>query len=71
MRLIEYELPDNPILNIPSKTENTKIRYLSNNERVRLFDTCKRSAWDRLYLLTLIAVTTGARRGELLKLKTV
>ncbi len=66
----QYELPDNPVLHIPSKPENNiKVRYLSNNERSRLFNACKRSTWDKLYLLTLMAITTGARRGELLGLK--
>jgi integrase len=66
----QYELPDNPVLHIPSKPENnTKVRYLSNNERNSLFDACKNSTWDRLYLLVLMAVITGARRSELLGLK--
>ena len=66
----QYELPDNPVLHIPSKTENnTKVRYLSNAERGSLFNACKHSTWNRLYLLVLIAITTGARRGELLNLK--
>jgi integrase len=58
------------VLHIPSKPENnTKVRYLSNNERNSLFDACKNSTWDRLYLLVLMAVITGARRSELLGLK--
>jgi len=66
----QYELPDNPVLHIPSKAENNiKVRYLSNTERSSLFDTCKCSTWNRLYLLILMAITTGARRGELLNLK--
>ena len=66
----QYELPDNPVRHILSKTENnTKVRYLSSDERGRLFDACNQSTWSRLYLLTLMAITTGARRGELLSLK--
>jgi integrase len=30
---------------------------------------CKASAWPRLYLLALMALTTGARKGELLGLR--
>jgi len=34
-----------------------------------LFEACRVSSWDRLYLLVLLALTTGARRSELLNLK--
>lgn len=44
-------------------------RVLSAKERNKLIDACKISSWNRLYLLVLMAMTTGARRGELLKLK--
>jgi len=67
---LHLELPDNPALYIPSKPENNeKTRYLSNDERSRLFKACRVSQWGKLYLLVLLAITTGARRGELLGLK--
>jgi integrase len=31
--------------------------------------SCGKAAWPKLYLLVLIAITTGARRGELLGLR--
>jgi integrase len=37
-------------------------------ERERLLAACRASAWRRLYLLVLMAITTGARRGELVAL---
>ena len=65
----EYDLPDNPtryIRSLPEKKGRT--RYLSDNERKRLFKACRASKWNKLYLLVLMAITTGARRGELLNL---
>jgi integrase len=38
-------------------------------ERKRLLVACGKAAWPKLYLLVLIAITTGARRGELLGLR--
>jgi len=59
-------LNDNPVRLAPSLTENNKrVRYLSDDERKRLLSACKASEWDKLYLLVLMAITTGARLGEL------
>jgi len=44
-------------------------RVLSDKERTRLLNACKSSKWDKLYLLVLAAITTGARRSELLGLR--
>ncbi len=66
----EYDLPDNPVRHIRSLPENNaRIRFLSDDERSRLFKACRASDWDKLYLLVLLAITTGARRGELLGLR--
>jgi len=46
-----------------------RVRYLSESERERLLTACKGASWPRLYLLTLLAMTTGGRRGELLGLR--
>jgi len=45
------------------------VRYLSDEERERLLVACRESSWPRLYVLVLMALTTGARRGELLALR--
>jgi len=45
-----------------------KERFLSPAEQEGLLKAARASHWDRLYLLVLMALTTGARRGELLKL---
>jgi integrase len=44
-------------------------RVLSADERQRLLKACQESHWEKLYLLVLMAMTTGARKGELLKLR--
>ena len=46
-----------------------KERFLSDKEQTNLLQACKESHWEKLYLLVLMAITTGARRGELLGLK--
>ena len=44
-------------------------RVLSDDERQRLIKACQKSHWNKLYLIVLMAMTTGARRGELLSLR--
>jgi integrase len=51
------------------KENPAKDRFLNDAEQQKLLSTCRQSHWDRLYLLVLLALTTGARKGELLKLK--
>ena len=64
-----FDLPENPVRLIPSRPENNqRTRYLSTSERVKLFGACKASHWSKLYLIVLMAITTGARKGELLNL---
>lgn len=66
----EYGLTENPCRQIKSKPENKgRTRFLSDDERNRLLSVTKKSDWDRLYLLVLMALTTGARQGELLNLQ--
>jgi integrase len=48
--------------------QNEKTRFLTRDERERLLAACRASKWPRLYLLVLLALTTGARKGELLGL---
>ena len=64
---------ENPVLNAPSyKEAKNRIRYLSNEERLILLEACRSidavSEWNKLTLLVTMALMTGARRGELLKL---
>lgn len=46
-----------------------RVRFLDDDERKRLFDACRESKYQRLFALTLTAMLTGARRGELLALR--
>lgn len=45
-----------------------RVRFLDSDERTRLFAAVKESEYPRLHALTLMAMKTGARRGELLAL---
>ena len=64
------DLPENPVRKIPSLPENNeRTRFLSEAERKSLFRSCRASHWDKLYLIVLLAITTGARKGELTKLR--
>lgn len=61
---------DHPCRRVERRAENNeKTRFLSDDERDRLLQACKASAWPRLYLLVLMGLTTGARKGELLGLR--
>jgi integrase len=68
--IAEKGLPVNPVRGIDQRTENNNIvRYLNDDERQRLLEACKESSWDRLYLLVLMAISTGGRKSELLSLR--
>lgn len=61
---------ESPTKHIEKQKESSgRVRYLANDERERLLAACRESAWPRLFLLVLMAITTGARRGELLSLR--
>ncbi len=53
----------------PLRESRGRDRYLLDDERERLLEACKESTWSKLYLLVLMALMTGARRGELLSLR--
>lgn len=66
----EYYINHNPTKGIPAKKEdNARTRFLSKEELSRLLESARESKWDRLYLLILMAITTGARRSEMLQRK--
>jgi len=51
------------------KENPPKERFLSEQEQQALLNACRNSFWEKMYLLTLMALTTGARKGELTNLK--
>ena len=60
----------NPVSDISRKKEpRGRTRFLSEEERTALLDACAKSEWPALPALVLLAITTGARRGELIGLK--
>jgi len=66
----EYHwVESNPVQAVTKGPESAGVtRFLSDDERKRLLEACKVSSFDWLYLLVLLALTTGARRAELLGL---
>ena len=60
-------LDDSPMRKVSKPKEPCgKIRFLSDEERLRLLDACKVSGTPYLYTVIVLALSTGARRGELL-----
>jgi integrase len=62
-----FENPCRKVERLP--LHNAVVRFLSDDERERLLEACRASCWSKLYVLVLMALTTGARRGELLGLR--
>lgn len=46
-----------------------RVRFLDDAERERLFAACRASRYPRMYAFVLMAILTGARKGELLALR--
>lgn len=56
----------NPCRSVELRREKNEIvRFLCEAERAALLAACRASSWPRLYVLVMMALTTGARRGEL------
>ena len=61
-------LEKNPVESISKPSENTgRVRFLSDDERVRLLNACRPHA--DLYLAVILALTTGARQAEIMTLR--
>ena len=66
----QYDLPGNPCREIKAlSVPSGRIRWLGSDEKEALLKACKASEWAKLYLLVTMAITTGARQGELLRLR--
>ena len=66
----EWEwVTENPVRRVRAPREpRGRVRFLSDEERERLLAVCEKSYEPRLYPLVVLAVSTGARLGELLRL---
>jgi integrase len=63
-------LDRNPVSDIRRKKEpRGRTRFLSDEERTELLKACAKSVWQPLRTLVLLAITTGARKGELTGLR--
>ncbi len=67
----EWEwVQDHPMRKIAKLTEpRGRVRFLDDEERERLIQACQEVDSDRLYLLVVLALSTGARHGELSNLR--
>jgi integrase len=75
MPLAEYRQKEwqwmavNPVLQISKPREaQGRTRFLSDEERERLFAVCKSSESTHLFTIVTLALSTGMRRGEILGL---
>ncbi len=63
-------IAENPCRTLSKLKESSgRDRILNDEEISRLLDACKQSKSSLLYPIVLFALTTGARRGEILKLE--
>lgn len=63
-------IQSNPAFNVSKMPEpQGRIRYLSEDERNRLLDAIKKVSNPFLYPAVMVAISTGARRGEILSLR--
>lgn len=67
----EWEwIESNPVLKIKKQPESQgRVRYLDDDERIRLLSACKQSSNQQLYAIVVLALSTGMRKGEILNLK--
>tara|TARA_R110000824_G_scaffold318073_1_gene505215 strand:- start:40885 stop:41946 length:1062 start_codon:yes stop_codon:yes gene_type:complete len=63
-------LDDTPMRKVNKAPEpRGRTRFLSDDERKRLLETCKQSNSPYLYIIVVLALSTGMRRGEIMSLK--
>lgn len=62
-------LTESPIKRLKQKESNGRIRFLSDGERDRLLQAARESPNKYLYLVILIALSTGLRLNEILSMR--
>ena len=65
--IIDWELvKENPVAKVRRFLEpKGRVRYLSDDERYRLLEACRASKHPYLYVIVVIALSTGMRRTEI------
>ncbi|SNX60379.1 Site-specific recombinase XerD [Nitrosomonas ureae] len=62
-------LEDSPMRKVTKPKESRgRVRFLSDDERMRLLKTCKESSNPYLYTVVVLALSTGMRQGEIMGL---
>jgi integrase len=62
-------LDDTPMRKVTKGKESRgRVRFLSDDERIRLLKTCKESSNPYLYTVVVLALSTGMRQGEIMGL---
>ncbi|MDO9310622.1 MAG: site-specific integrase [Nitrosomonas sp.] len=62
-------LEDSPMRKVTKGKESRgRVRFLSDDERIRLLKTCKESSNPYLYTVVVLALSTGMRQGEIMGL---
>lgn len=66
----EWEwLDDNPMRKVRRPKEpRGRVRFLDDDERIRLLDACKASSCEHLYTIVVLALSTGMRQMEIMSL---
>lgn len=63
-------IDQNPVRKISKlKEPRGRVRFLSDKEREKLLATCKESGNPYLYMVVILALSTGARKNELLRIR--
>ncbi|PIS01133.1 MAG: integrase [Chlamydiae bacterium CG10_big_fil_rev_8_21_14_0_10_35_9] len=63
-------IAESPLSKVRKRKEpRGRVRFLDQNEKERLLDACYKSGSHRLYLIVVLALATGMRKGEILNLK--
>jgi integrase len=63
-------LTDNPVRKVRKyKEPRGRVRYLSEEERKRLLEVCRASQHRCLYMVVVLALSTGMRLGEIMSLR--
>jgi len=66
---VKQWIDDSPMRKVVKPTEpRGRVRFLSQEERANLLKACKESTNTYMYAVTVLALSTGARQGEIMNL---